>query len=331
MRADAEPPRDYASAVAPRIVTLTLNPTVDETASVGQVVPDRKLRLTSPVREPGGGGLNVARAAMELGEPALAVWARGGHAGELLEELLAAHGLPFRAVPVRGTTRTSLVVLETSTGRQYRFVLPGPTLEEDELRAVLEAATGLEPPPEFLVASGSLPAGVDPRFYARLAAAARPATRVVVDTSGEPLRHALAAGVFLVKPNLRELSSLAGRPLESDGAIEEAACALARSGGAEIVLASLGAGGAVLAWAGGCERIHAPTVPVQSKVGAGDSAVAATVVGLARGMGVPAAARYGVAAGAAAVMTPGTELCRRADVDRLFAEIDRAPPRRATE
>jgi 6-phosphofructokinase 2 len=316
---------------APLIATLTLNPSVDESAFVAQVVPDRKLRLSEPVQEPGGGGLNVARAVRELGEPALAVWTRGGHTGALLEQLLDAQGLPSRAVPVRGPTRSSLVVLETSTALQYRFATPGPTLGPDEVEAVLEAVTTIEPAPSFLVASGSVPAGVDPGFHARLVAALPRATRVVVDTSGEPLRRALEAGVYLVKPNLRELSSVAGGPLESDGAIEEAAYALARSGGAEIVFASLGAGGAVLAWSGGRERVHAPTVPIQSKVGAGDSAVAGVIVGLARGLPVREAARYGVAAGSAAVMTPGTQLCRRADVDRLYQDIDRAPPRQATE
>jgi 6-phosphofructokinase 2 len=313
------------------IATLTLNPTVDESASVGQVVPDRKLRLTAPVAEPGGGGLNVARAARELGGTVLAVWTRGGHTGELLEDLLAAEALSSRPVPVRAATRTSLIVLETSTGLQYRFGTPGAPLGDDEVDAVLDAVTSIDPPPQFLVASGSVPQGLDPGFHARLAAAVSPATRVVVDTSGEPLLRALAAGVFLVKPNLRELSTIAGRSLESDLAIEEEAIRLAASGGAEVVLASIGAGGAVLAWSGGCERIHAPTVPIRSKVGAGDSTVAGVVVALACGLSVREAARYGVAAGSAAVMTPGTQLCRRADVERLYREVDAAPQRPATK
>jgi 6-phosphofructokinase 2 len=313
------------------IATLTLNPTVDQSASVAQVVPDRKLRLTAPASEPGGGGLNVARAARELGGAVVAVWTRGGHSGAVLEELLLAEGLASRPVPVRGATRTSLIVLETSTGLQYRFGVPGPALGADELDAVVAAITSLDPPARYVVASGSVPEGVDPGFHVRLAAALPAGTRYVVDTSGEPLRRALAAGVFLVKPNLRELSSLAGRPLESDRDIEEAACRLAASGKAEVVLASLGAGGVVLAWPGGCERIHAPTVPIRSKVGAGDSMVAGVVVALARGASVPEAARYGVAAGSAAVMTAGTQLCRRADVERLYREVDHAPPRPATE
>jgi 6-phosphofructokinase 2 len=314
------------------IATLTLNPTVDESASVDRVVAERKLRLTEPAREPGGGGLNVARAARELGEEVLAVWTRGGHTGGMLEDLLEAEELPSLAVPIAGMTRTSLVVHETSSNLQYRFGTPGPRVSEAELDAVLEALRTIDPPPRFLVASGSLPPGVDRAFYARLAAAVDPGrTRLVLDTSGEPLRRAIAGRVFLVKPNLRELATLAGRELESDADIQEAACGLVAASGVEVVLASLGAGGAVLAWSGGCERIHAPTVPIRSKVGAGDSTVAGVVVGLSRGLSVPEAARFGVAAGSAAVMTPGTELCRRADVERLYAELHLAVERPASD
>lgn len=314
------------------IATLTLNPTIDESTTIAQVVPERKLRLEEAVREPGGGGLNVARAVRELGGDALAIWTRGGHTGALLGEILAAESLPSRPVPVRDPTRTSLIVLESASGLQYRFGFPGPALDEGEVEDVLAALLAIDPPPRFIVASGSVPRGVPPDFHARLVRAVLPrGTRVVVDTSGEPLRQALGSGVFLIKPNLRELANLSNREFETEDQIEEAACRLVGAHGAEVVLASLGAGGAVLASAGGCERIHAPLVPVRSKVGAGDSSVAGMVVALERGLSIPEAARYAVAAGAAAVMTPGTQLCRRADVERLYRELDRARPRPPTD
>ena len=314
------------------IATLTLNPTIDESTAISQVVPERKLRLEEPVREPGGGGLNVARAVRELGGDALAIWTQGGHTGALLGEILAAESLPSRPVPVRDATRTSLIVLETASGLQYRFGFPGPALDEREIEDVLDALLTIDPPPRFIVASGSMPRGVPVDFHARLVRAAlERGTRVIVDTSGEPLRQALGTGVFLVKPNLRELSSLSGRELDNEADIEQAACRLVGTHGAEVVLASLGAGGAVLAWAGGCERIHAPLVPVRSKVGAGDSSVAGMVVALERGLSVPEAARYAIAAGAASVMTPGTQLCRRTDVERLYREVEHADPRPASD
>lgn len=314
------------------IATLTLNPTVDESTTIGQVVPERKLRLEEPVREPGGGGLNVARAARELGAEAVAVFTQGGHTGALLGEILAAEQLPSSPVRVRGATRTSLIVLESATGLQYRFGFPGPELDARELDDCVGTLLGLEPAPAFIVASGSNPPGVPPGFHAHLVReAARRGVRVVVDTSGEPLRQTLGSGVFLVKPNLRELESLTGRALETEEEIETAACRLVSDGAAEVVLASLGAGGAVLSWSGGCERIHAPLVPVRSKVGAGDSSVAGFVVALERGFSVPDAARYAIAAGAAAVMTGGTQLCRRGDVERLYREVHHATPRAPTD
>jgi 6-phosphofructokinase 2 len=243
----------------------------------------------------------------------------------MLEELLAREGLPSRAVPTRHPTRTSLIVLETTSGLQYRFGAPGPVLDREELEQVVEAVAGLRPAPRFLVVSGSLPEGVDPGFARRVVAAAAPETRVVVDTSGEALRRVQGGRVFLLKPNLRELSSLAGRGLEGDPDVAGAAMDVVRSGGAEVVLVSLGAAGALLAWRGGSVRILAPTVAVRSTVGAGDSMLAGMAVALSRGFGLQDAARYAVAAGSAAVMRPGTQLCRRDDVERLYRDVEAAP------
>jgi 6-phosphofructokinase 2 len=313
------------------IATLTLSPTIDESASVPRVLPERKLRLTEATREPGGGGINVARAAHALGEPVLAVWTCGGCTGALLEELLARDGVSSRAVATRDATRTSLIVLETTSGLQYRFGAPGPTLDDQELEAIVDAVASIRPAPRFLVVSGSLPESVDPGFLMRVVAAVPADTRAVVDTSGEPLRLVRGRRVFLVKPNLRELSSIAGRPLESDPDVAGAAMDVVRSGGAEVVLVSLGAGGALLAWGGGSVRILAPTVAVRSTVGAGDSMVAGMVVALSRGLALQDAARYAVAAGSAAVMMPRTQLCRRDDVERLYHDVEAAPLHPAVE
>jgi 6-phosphofructokinase 2 len=312
------------------IATLTLSPTIDESASVPRVLPERKLRLSEATREPGGGGINVARAAHALGEPVLALWTRGGCTGAMLEELLARDGVPSRAVPTRDATRASLVVLESTSGLQYRFGAAGPGLDDQELEAIVDAVASIRPAPRFLVVSDSLPESVDPGFLMPVVASAASETRVVVDTSGEPLRR-VQGRVFLVKPNLRELSSIAGRPLEIDPDVAGTAMNVVRSGGAEVVLVSLGAGGALLAWGGGSVRILAPTVPVRSTVGAGDSMVAGMVVALSRGFMLQDAARYAVAAGSAAVMMPGTQLCRRDDVERLYRDVEAAPLHPAAE
>lgn len=302
------------------VTTLTMNPAIDLSSGTDQVVPDEKVRCTTPEREPGGGGINVARVIVRLGGSATAVYPEGKTPGQGLNGMLQEEGVPTRAVEIEGVTRESLTVLEHRTDRQFRFVFPGPRLSEEESGRLLERA--LEGEPGFLVASGSLPPGVSSDFYGRLAQRARAAgTRVVLDTSGEALRAGMARGVYLLKPNLRELGHLVGREVTEDPEQEEAARDLLHRGAAEIVVVSLGAGGALLATRETLLRIPSPTVPIRSRVGAGDSMVAGIVLALARGEEIAVAARLGVAAGAAAVMTEGTELCRRQDTERLFSRM----------
>lgn len=305
-----------------RIVTLTMNPTIDTSFSVPRVVPERKLRCGAPRQDPGGGGINVSRAVAKLGGGSFAWFAAGGTNGRLLSTFLTAEDIPHEALEIAGNIRENIVAYEDSTGLQYRFTMPGSPLSEAEWRGCLETFGSFEPYPEFVVASGSLPPGVPEDFYGRLARTVRSrGGKFVVDTRGEALRHAIREGVYLAKPNINELQDIFGEELSSDRAIEARVRELIRGGGSEVVIVSLGAGGAVLVSGRTVERVHAPTVPIRSKIGAGDSMTAGIVLKLARGEAVPAAFRYGVAAGSAAVMTPGTELCRKEDTDRLYAEI----------
>jgi 6-phosphofructokinase 2 len=303
------------------IVTVTPNPSIDVSTAVDRVEPDRKLRCDEPQREPGGGGLNVARVVARLGGESLALWSKGGATGDLLHELLDGEGVTHHPAPIDGFVRESFAVFERSSSRQFRFGTPGPRVRVDGLAPLIALVERLEPFPSIVVGSGSLPPGADERFYGALAEmAADRGARVVVDTQGAPLRRALETRrVFLIKPNLRELATLVGRELQDDGDIVDAARAIVHSGGSDVVVTSLGAGGALVVSREIADRIVAPTVPVRSRIGAGDSTVGGIALALARGEPLARAARFGVAAGAAAVMTPGTELCRRADVERLFA------------
>lgn len=305
-----------------KIATLTMNPAIDKSSAVNQVVAEWKLRCDSPVYEPGGGGINVSRAIGKLGGESAAFYPAGGLAGQMLIDLLDREGLHHQAMGIAGVTRENFTVLEKSTGRQYRFGMPGPALEEAEWHRCLEEISALLPQIDYLVASGRLPPGVPPDFYGQLARLARGHnTRLVVDTSGEALRLAVAEGVFMIKPNLREFAELVGREL-GDGLPEEhLARELVATGQSEAVVVSLGAAGVLAISPEGTERVQAPLVPKKSKVGAGDSTVAGIVLALARGRSWREAVRFGVAAGAAAVMTPGTELCRREDVEKLYAQL----------
>ena len=307
------------------IATLTVNPTVDQNTRVAQVVPERKLRCERPRREPGGGGVNVSRAIHRLGGDSTLLYLAGGLTGDMLERLLAGEGLTQRRIPIDGWTRENRIVFESISGQQFRFGMPGPDVHEAEWRRCLDALRALEPAPGYVVASGSLSPGMPVDFYARVAEVAGELNaRLVVDTAGEALREAARAGAYLLKPNAGEFQALVGRALTGEAEQLEAAQALVRSGSCEVLVISLGAGGVLFVTSDGSEHLRTPTVPIRSKVGAGDSMVAGIVLGLARGLELRDAVRLGVAAGAAAVMTEGTELCRREDTERLYEEVPAA-------
>ncbi len=303
-----------------RIATLTLNPAMDLAVRTPRVVATEKLRCSAPRHDPGGGGINVARVVSTLGGDALAVYPAGGPFGEMLRRALDAIGLAHLPVAISGDTRESFTVDEQASGLQYRFVLPGPRLSEQERLGCLAALRGLHPAPAYLVVSGSFTPGIEPSFFDELLAlAGQVGARLVVDLSGEPLAYAARrGGAYLIKPSLNELASLIGRMPESEREQEGALRELIAAGAAEVIVLSLGAAGALYASGDRLERISAPSVPMVSAVGAGDSMLGAVVLALAQGRELGDAVRYGVAAGAATVMRPGTQLCLREDVERLF-------------
>lgn len=304
----------------PRIATLTLNPAMDLSTATDRVEPTRKLRCKQPHYDPGGGGINVARVLAALGGDAVAVYPAGGPFGDMLERILSDLALPQVRVPIAGDTRESFTVDETANGQQFRFVLPGPQLSVAEQQACLDAIAALDPTPEFIVLSGSFPPGVELDFFDQVAALARSLeARLVLDCSGEALEYAAGrGGIHLLKPSLSELGTLMGSKVEGEAEQEAALRELIERGVAEIVVLSLGGEGAVLASREGIERFAALNVPVCSAVGAGDSMVGAIVLALARGWPLREAVRYGIAAGSATIMRPGTELCRAEDVERLY-------------
>jgi len=304
------------------ILTITMNPTIDLSASVENVFPDHKLRCGAMRHDPGGGGINVSRAIKRLGGDSLAMHCCGGPTGTILCTLLDAEGVNHRPISLEGWTRQSVTIFEGATRQQYRFVMPGPTVLENEWESALAALRDLQPPPDLVVASGSLPPGVPEDFYARLARHVRETGgRLILDTSGPPLASALREGVFLFKPSLRELGDFAHGPVDHEAEQAGAASAIVQSGCCQVVVVSLGAAGVLFATESGCERLPAPSVSVRSRVGAGDSMVAGIVLAISRGDTVRDAVRFGIATGTAAVMNPGTELCHRDDVEKVWRQV----------
>jgi len=305
-----------------RIVTLTINPSVDMSARVEHVVVDDKLRCQQPRYEPGGGGINVSRAIRRLGGESVALYTSGGLYGRMLQHLLNEEGVQNDPIPVRELTRENFIIVEKATGRQFRFNMPGPKLDEKEWKACLHRLSGITPKPDYIVASGSLPPGVPEDFFARTAHVARElGARIIVDTSGDALHLAARSGVYMLKPNVNELRAMVRQELKNESDLEAAAMRFIREEQSRIVVISLGAAGVLMVTNQGCERLRAPTVPIRSKVGAGDSMVAGIVLSLAREMPLREAIQFGIAAGSAAVMSPDTELCRKEDTEQLFERL----------
>lgn len=307
--------------MSPRLITLTLNPALDLDADADEVVPTHKIRMHHEHADPGGGGVNVARVLHELGADVVAILAAGGASGRVLEEMLDEAGVARRSVLIRGRTRVSLNVLDQHTGLEYRFIPEGPTLSEIEFREFLAAAEAAQG--DWVVASGSLPNGVPDDTYARLAEiAAAKGQRFVLDTSGEALKLTLEhGGLTLVKPSLNELEHLVGRELHDPAAQDAEAMALVRSGATEMVAATLGHDGALLATRDGVLRMPAMDVPMHSSVGAGDAFLAATTLALARGDSPIDALSWGTAAGATVIACAGTARMQRRDVEARYREL----------
>ena len=284
------------------------------------MIPDRKLAAKDVRIGPGGGGINVARVVTRLGGSVLGLWSSGGTTGQLLSRLLDEEGVTHEAVAIGREIRENVMVRDESTAQQFRFGMPGPDIDADGRRAWDERirALGQTADLQYVVFSGSVPEAVSPAWYAQLLATVPAGVRLIVDTKAAALEQALHHGVFLVKPNVRELEDVLGFSFSDDSDIEEAARGVIRDGGAQAVLVSLGGAGALLVTADVAHRITAPAVRLVSKVGAGDSMLGAVVAALSDGKDLLEAARRGVAAGAAAVATPGTELCAREQVERLL-------------
>ena len=303
------------------IVTLTMNPALDIATATDRVVPAHKLRCAASRYDPGGGGINVARAVHALGGHAVAIFPAGGAAGEMIRHLLDEEDVAYDAIAIAGFTRESLAVEERATGKQFRFILPGPEISEEIQEYCLGQLTRRAAEADYIVASGSLPLGVRDNFYSRVATLAKSlGKRLILDTSGAALKQA-GGGVYLLKPSLRELQDLVGREIRTEREQERAAQQIIEQGRSDVVVLSLGEEGALLATAEGSERFAAIPVAVRSTIGAGDSMLAGIVLGLSRSLALNQAIRFGMVAGAAALLGSGTALCRFADVERLYAQM----------
>ncbi len=264
----------------------------------------------------------MARVLRRFGCAAPAMFPAGGPNGQILRALLKQEGIAAISVPIAQDTRQDFTVTETLGGGQYRFVFPGAELTRAEARHLLQVIETIEPAPRFIVASGSLPQGASPSFIADLARiAVRRAAKLVVDTSGPALAAVVEQPVYLIKPNRHEFDDLTHSSLDSEKRQLEAARMVLREKPLEMIALILGGRGALLVTREGALRGMAPELQPVSSVGAGDCFLAGLVWQLSGGAPNKEALRFAIAAGAAALLAPGTELCRPADIERLLPQV----------
>lgn len=307
------------------ILTVTLNPALDLATSAFDIRPGPKLRCDAPRVDPGGGGINVSRVIERLGGDSTAFVALGGATGNRLAQALARESIRAKVHPSPGETRESLSVTDRGTRKQYRFVLPGPIWSHTEGEAAISAVAAATQEGSYVVLSGSLPPGLSHDIPARISRAiASRSGRLILDTSGPALSMAAQSDIpaHVLRMDAEEAEALAHSHLKARADSADFAQSLVRQGAARIVIIARGADGSVLATADERMFVAAAEVPVVSKVGAGDSFVAAFTLALSQDRPLDSALQEGMAAASAAVMTEATDLCRLEDVQRL---VERCP------
>ena len=307
------------------IITLTPNPSLDRTVSITDLQRGEVQRATASRLDPGGKGVNISRALTAHKAPTLAVLPAGGPQGHLLAELLEGAGIEVAIVPIGGSIRANIALVEPD-GTTTKINEPGPLLSGAEVDALLAGAVAtLAEQPSWLVGSGSLPPGVHEDLYADLVRRCRDAgVRVAIDASGLALRHGVAAGPDLIKPNLEELEELVDRSLTTLGDVLNAARDLV-AGGVATVVVSLGGHGALLVSESVIAHAVAPVSAPLSTVGAGDALLAGYLYATGTGSGTVEALCTGVSWGAAAVSLPGSRMPTPADVIGIQVSLTNDP------
>lgn len=301
------------------IYTVTLNPALDRELTVPALTFNAVLRADAARIDVGGKGFNVSRVLAALGGESVALGFAGGRAGEMLRDGLTALGIATNFVPIANETRTNVSIVAADHDRHVKVNEPGPTIsaaEQAQLRAIVRELAKAN---DWWVLAGSVPPGVAPTIYADLIRDLKSAgARVVLDTSGAALQHAVAAPPFLIKPNREEIGALTNMPVD---AIDDAIDAARSVRDIPVVVVSLGKAGAVALRDGHGWIATPPVIKERNPIGAGDAMVAGLVWALSRAYPLPEALRWGVACGAATAGLPGTAVGSYADVERLLAAI----------
>jgi len=294
---------------------------LDEHLTVNGLVVEEANRWSRLRRYAGGKGIDVSRAIHEMDGRTIAYGFIGGPDGRAVEILLDEEGVQFSFTPIEQETRTNFIITDTKTSQQTRIDAPGPHISKKELERFYRKVREIHPKPDLIVASGSIPPGVPVNIYYNIIMEAKSyGVRTILDSEGKWLVEGIKAKPYLIKPNVHEAEELLKRELPTEETIIKAALNLLETG-IEIAVISRGRDGIIAATKKNIVKAVPPPVKVRSAVGAGDCTIAGLALKLAYREPVIEACRLGVAMGTAAVLTPGTELCHRADVESLLPQI----------
>jgi 1-phosphofructokinase len=305
-----------------KVVTVTLNPAIDQALSVPGFAAGRVNRVAGSRSHAGGKGVNVACFLADLGSDVVATGFLGAENAEIFEATFAGRGIVDRFVRVPGPTRAGLKIVDDQTGQTTDINFPGLTPRSEDRAELFERIASLVKPGGWFVLSGSVPAGAPDGVYAEMIDLIRDLDgQVVLDTSGAPLREALASAPEIIKPNVEELGELAGRTLATIADVRAAGESLLKPG-TLLVVVSMGAEGALFIDHGGALLARPPRVAVRSTVGAGDAMVAGIAHGLIQDMHLADLARFATATGAYAVTRIGPGVADPGELRRLIEQVE---------
>jgi 1-phosphofructokinase family hexose kinase len=301
------------------IYTVTLNPTLDRTLTVAEIVFNDVLRASQVRLDWGGKGLNVSRALKALGGESVVMGFCGGATGKQLEDGLHALDIRTHFTHIENETRSTVFIAEVGSERHIKVNEIGPLVSPVEQAALLRLVTETAQPGDYWTLNGSLPPGAAADIYARLTAIVQErGGRACLDSSGEALRLGCQAKPYLVKPNRVEAEALCGFTIQSrEDALRAAQVFLEL--GVGLVALSLGGDGLLLAAPSVAAWAKPPQVTIQGPTGAGDALLAGLLWAFQSGASFEDAARWGAACGTAAALLPGTAVADRAGVESVFS------------
>ncbi len=303
------------------ITTITLNPSLDVVITVHGLAVDEVNRWTNLRLYAGGKGVDVSRAVHEMGGRTMAFGFIGGNAGRQVEILLDEEGVPYMFTPIKGETRTNFIITDTKVSTQTRIDAPGPRTSRREFERFHRRMTEIYPKPSLVVLGGSIPPSLPVDiYYDIITEATEFGVRSILDSEGQWLKDGIKAKPYLINPNVHEAEILLKRELPDEESVVAAALELLETD-VEVIVISTGKNGLIAATKERIVKAVSPEVRVRSAVGAGDCTVAGLALKLVHNEPLVEACHLAVAMGTAAVLTPGTELCHRADVEKLFPQV----------